>query len=102
LLPGASFLVNVVTEDLLEYTQPTSDLFHFSVWIGGDADGDLHERTPYWLNGILPLAYLLQNAHQQKVAAEYTDALCVDGVDMMNFDISDFQVMTTTHSHLPS
>ena len=33
-----------------------------SVWIGGDADGGLHERVPYWLNGIVPLAALLDNA----------------------------------------
>eukprot|EP00929_Paragymnodinium_shiwhaense_P051141 TRINITY_DN2575_c0_g1_i4.p1 TRINITY_DN2575_c0_g1~~TRINITY_DN2575_c0_g1_i4.p1 ORF type:complete len:413 (+),score=95.01 TRINITY_DN2575_c0_g1_i4:97-1335(+) len=33
-----------------------------SVWIGGDADGGLHERAPYWLNGIVPLAFLLKNA----------------------------------------
>jgi len=34
-----------------------------SVWIGGSADGGLHERTPYWLNGLVPLAFLLRNAH---------------------------------------
>ena len=34
-----------------------------SVWIGGGGDGGLHERTPYWLNGIVPLAFLLQNAN---------------------------------------
>lgn len=33
-----------------------------SVWIGGGGDGGLHERTPYWLNGIVPLAFLLDNA----------------------------------------
>lgn len=33
-----------------------------SVWVGGSADGGLHERTPYWLNGIVPLAFLLRNA----------------------------------------
>eukprot|EP00927_Polykrikos_kofoidii_P008296 TRINITY_DN13439_c0_g1_i1.p1 TRINITY_DN13439_c0_g1~~TRINITY_DN13439_c0_g1_i1.p1 ORF type:complete len:876 (+),score=127.69 TRINITY_DN13439_c0_g1_i1:102-2630(+) len=33
-----------------------------SVWIGGGGDGGLHERTPYWLNGIVPLAFLLKNA----------------------------------------
>mmetsp|Transcript_13316 Transcript_13316/g.20280 ORF Transcript_13316/g.20280 Transcript_13316/m.20280 type:complete len:721 (-) Transcript_13316:427-2589(-) len=32
-----------------------------SVWIGGSGDGGLHERTPYWLNGIVPLAALLEN-----------------------------------------
>ena len=24
-----------------------------SSWIGGNADGGLHERTPYWLNGMV-------------------------------------------------
>jgi len=33
-----------------------------SVWIGGSGDGGLHERTPYWLNGVVPLAFLLRNA----------------------------------------
>ena len=28
-----------------------------SAWIGGDADG--WERVPYWLDGFIPLAYLL-------------------------------------------
>jgi hypothetical protein len=32
-----------------------------SVWVGGSADGGLHERAPYWLNGIVPLAFLLRN-----------------------------------------
>merc|ERR1719353_1151406 len=38
------------------------DIQH-SIWIGGKADGGLHERTPYWLNGFVPLAYLLKNAN---------------------------------------
>jgi len=29
----------------------------------GGGDGGLHERTPYWLNGIVPLAFLLSNAN---------------------------------------
>jgi hypothetical protein len=32
-----------------------------SSWIGGKADTGLHERTPYWLNGFVPLAYQLNN-----------------------------------------
>ena len=32
-----------------------------SCWVGGTADTGLHERTPYWLNGFVPLAYQLQN-----------------------------------------
>ena len=31
-----------------------------SSWMGGHADTGLHERTPYWLNGFVPLAYQLQ------------------------------------------
>ena len=33
-----------------------------SIWIGGTHDPGLHERTPYWLNGVVPLSYLLKNA----------------------------------------
>ena len=33
-----------------------------SSWIGGNGDTGLHERTPYWLNGFVPLAYQLNNA----------------------------------------
>jgi len=33
-----------------------------SSWIGGGGDGGLHERAPYWLNGVVPLAFLLKNA----------------------------------------
>jgi len=33
-----------------------------SIWMGGKADGGLHERVPYWLNGVVPLAFLLKNA----------------------------------------
>jgi hypothetical protein len=28
-------------------------------WLGGDGDG--WERGPYWIDGLLPLAYLLQD-----------------------------------------
>ena len=28
-------------------------------WLGGD--GDVWERGPYWIDGLLPLAYILQN-----------------------------------------
>lgn len=32
-----------------------------SSWIGGTADTGLHERTPYWLNGFVPLAFQLED-----------------------------------------
>ena len=37
-----------------------SDVMNSS-WMGGNADTGLHERTPYWLNGFIPLAYQLQD-----------------------------------------
>ena len=40
-----------------------------SVWIGGGGDGGLNERTPYWLNGIVPLAYLLRSANASVTGA---------------------------------
>ena len=30
-----------------------------SKWIGGEAEG--WERVPYWLDGFIPLAYLLED-----------------------------------------
>ena len=70
-----------------------------SVWVGGGGDGGLHERTPYWLNGIVPLAYLLRNAGVDKLPGAkgiYLHALeehgghaslCTEGMDMRNNDL---------------
>ena len=33
-----------------------------STWIGGPDDGGLHERAPYWLNGMTPLSFLLPDS----------------------------------------
>ena len=40
-----------------------------SSWIGGDADG--WERVPYWLDGFIPLAYLLKNEDMISRAKKY-------------------------------
>ncbi|KAA0165666.1 hypothetical protein FNF28_03416 [Cafeteria roenbergensis] len=46
-----------------------------STWIGGTADGGLHERTPYWLNGMIAVAYLLEDSTMMGVVDDYVDAI---------------------------
>ena len=46
-----------------------------SAWIGGDADG--WERVPYWLDGFIPLAYLLDDQDMIERARKYVDAILV-------------------------
>ena len=52
-----------------------------SMWIGGHRDD--WERVPYWLDGFIPLAYLLNDEDLKKRAAFYIDAIlsrqCEDG-----------------------
>src|SRR5271157_4139502 len=42
-----------------------------SAWIGGRAEG--WERVPYWLDGIVPLAYLLDDAALQGKVKRFVD-----------------------------
>ena len=44
-----------------------------SAWIGGDAEG--WERVPYWLDGFIPLAYLLEDGDMIARAKKYVDAI---------------------------
>ncbi len=44
-----------------------------SMWIGGDCEG--WERVPYWLDGFIPLAYLLDNKDMKKRAKYYIDKI---------------------------
>ena len=52
-----------------------------SAWIGGDREG--WERVPYWLDGFIPLAYLLEDEDMIARAKRYMDAImdaqCADG-----------------------
>lgn len=52
-----------------------------SAWIGGDREG--WERVPYWLDGFVPLAYLLDNGDMKDRCKKYIDAIikaqCDDG-----------------------
>ena len=44
-----------------------------SAWIGGSRDG--WERVPYWLDGFIPLAYLLEREDMIARAKRYIDAI---------------------------
>ena len=67
-----------------------------SKWIGGDREG--WERVPYWLDGFIPLAYLLDDEDMKSRAKKYIDAVisgqkadgwicpCEDG-ERQNYDI---------------
>lgn len=44
-----------------------------SAYIGGDCEG--WERVPYWLDGFIPLAYLLENEDMIARAKKYIDAI---------------------------
>jgi len=52
-----------------------------SAWIGGDREG--WERVPYWLDGFIPLAYLLEDEDMIRRAQTYIEAIlagqCEDG-----------------------
>ena len=44
-----------------------------SAWIGGEREG--WERVPYWLDGFIPLAYLLEDEGMIARAKKYVDAI---------------------------
>lgn len=44
-----------------------------SVWLGGDREG--WERLPYWLDGFIPLAYLLEDEEMIARAKKYVDTI---------------------------
>ena len=44
-----------------------------SAWIGGNREG--WERVPYWLDGFIPLAYLLKNDEMIATAKKYVDSI---------------------------
>ena len=44
-----------------------------SAWIGGTCEG--WERVPYWLDGFIPLAYLLEDEDMISRAKKYIDAI---------------------------
>lgn len=44
-----------------------------SRWVGGNREG--WERVPYWLDGFIPLSYLLENDDMKARAQRYIDAI---------------------------
>jgi len=47
-----------------------------SSWVGGEADTGLHERTPYWLNGFVPLAFQLEDPDLISMVSFLTFHIC--------------------------
>ncbi|MBQ3101111.1 MAG: hypothetical protein IJC50_08985, partial [Clostridia bacterium] len=50
-----------------------------SQWIGGDREG--WERVPYWLDGFIPLAYLLGDEKLIADAKRYVDFIIEKQID---------------------
>ena len=46
-----------------------------SVWIGKERSSPEDERTPYWLDGAIPLAFLLGDAELTEAVREYVGAI---------------------------
>ncbi|MBQ9545327.1 MAG: glycoside hydrolase family 127 protein [Clostridia bacterium] len=46
-----------------------------SAWIGGDRESAENERTPYWLDGAIPLAYLVGDAGFIEEVTGYVEAI---------------------------
>ncbi len=44
-----------------------------NAWLGGD--GDTWERGPYWIDGLLPLSYLLEDNELQAKAQKWVDCI---------------------------
>ena len=44
-----------------------------SAWVGGTREG--WERVPYWLDGFIPMAYILNNEDMKSRAARYIDKI---------------------------
>jgi hypothetical protein len=73
-----------------------------SAWIGGNKDG--WERVPYWLDGFIPLAWLLDDEDMKARARRYVDAIldrqCADGwicpcseEERKNYDVWAYQLV---------
>ena len=58
-----------LTSRLAEFWPDIKD----SAWIGGTADG--WERVPYWLDGLIPLAWLLDDERCKAMAKRYIDGI---------------------------
>ena len=50
-------------------------------WLGGDGDG--WERGPYWIDGLLPLAYLLEDEELIAKVKPWWNGHCITSVRMV-------------------
>ena len=73
-----------------------------SAWIGGNRDG--WERVPYWLDGFIPLSWLLDDEDMKARAKRYIDGIldrqCADGwicpcseEERKNYDVWAYQLI---------
>ena len=50
-----------------------------NAWLGGD--GDTWERGPYWIDGLLPLAYILEDEELIRKAIRWTEAIITSATE---------------------
>jgi hypothetical protein len=63
--------LNVVASGLMGYLPHFWPDIANSSFIGGKADGGLHERAPYWLNGLVPASYLTNDPNLVALRESY-------------------------------
>jgi hypothetical protein len=63
--------LNIQADGLAGYLELFWEDVQNSSWLLGPGDTGLHERTPYWLNGFIPMAYQLNDTFLQAQAAKY-------------------------------
>lgn len=63
--------LNVVASGLMGYLPHFWPDIANSSFIGGKADGGLHERAPYWLNGLVPASFLTNDENLVALRTSY-------------------------------
>jgi len=83
--------LNVVASGLTGYLPHFwADIMNSS-FVGGKADTGLHERTPYWLNGLVPASYLTQDANLIALREQYLGYIIANQAPSGWIGIDDLQ-----------